>query len=129
MAKGKGKAVGKQNKVVKVTFSAQAAIDFPQSIFHAEGSKKFASLQSKKKAKGKLEKYEEYLVLTHFPKQQQTFNKEQRTATDNAAKQKSAEAAKNARKEKRSDEQAEVYKRKVRKLNFKLNLKFTKVAP
>ncbi len=76
-----------------------------------------------------MDKYEEYLVLTHFPKQQQTFNKEQKTATENDAKQKSAEAAKKARKEQRSEDQAEVYRRKVRKLNFKLNLKFTKVAP
>ncbi len=108
MAKGKAK-----QKVVKVAFPAQAASDYPQSIFHAQGSKKFASLQSKKKASKKLDKYEEYLVLKHFPKQQQTFNKEQQTAAENDAKQKSAEAAKKARKKQLSEEQAEVYKRKV----------------
>ncbi len=66
-----------------------------------------------RKANKKLDKYEEYLVLKHFPKQQQTFNKEQQTAMENDAKQRSAEAAKKARKEQRSEEQAEVYHRKV----------------
>jgi hypothetical protein len=109
------KAKGKQNKVVKVTFPAQAEIDYPQRLFQAQGSKMFASLQDRKKANKKLDKFEEYLVLKHFPKQQQTFNKEQKTAKENDAKQKSAEAAKKARKEHRSEEQAQIYQRKVRK--------------
>ena len=109
------KAKGKQNKVVKVTFPAQAEIDYPQRLFQAQGSKMFASLQDRKKANKKLDKFEEYLVLKHFPKQQQTFNKEQKTAKENDAQQKSAEAAKKARKEHRSEEQAQIYQRKVRK--------------
>ncbi len=109
------KGKGKPNKVVKVSFPAQAASDFPQSIFHAQGSKTFESLQTRRRANKKLDKYEEYLLLKHFPKQQQTFNKEQKTAKENEAKQKSAEAAKKARQEQRSEEQAQVYQRKVRK--------------
>jgi hypothetical protein len=109
------KAKGKHNKVVKVTFPPQAEIDYPQSIFEAQGCKTYASMQGRKKANKKLDKYEEYLVLKHFPKQQQTVNKEQKTVKENDAKQKSAEAAKKERKEQRSEEQAQVYQHKVRK--------------
>ncbi len=61
-------------------------------------------------------------MLKHFPKQQQTLNKEQKTAKDNDAKQKSAEAAKKARKEKHSEELAQMYQRKVRKFLESMSL-------
>jgi hypothetical protein len=41
------------------------------------------------------------------------YNKEQKTAEENDAKQKSAQVAKQALKSQRTVEQAEVYKRKV----------------
>jgi hypothetical protein len=77
MPKGKAKP-----RVVKASFSVQVASDYPQSIFAAEGSKMYGSLLRRKRERKKLDKYEEYLVLPHFPKKQKTYNKEQKTAEE-----------------------------------------------
>jgi hypothetical protein len=105
-----------KGKVAKMTFATQAKSDYPQREFADKGCKFFATLQRRKKEnKKKLSNYEEYLVLKHFPKQQQMLDKEQKAAKANDDKQKSAEAAKKARAEQHSEEQAEIYRRKVRK--------------
>jgi hypothetical protein len=74
--KGKGKPAH-NTKVARMTFLTQAKSDYPQSEFADKGSKIFAKLQRQKKDNQKLTNYEEYLVLKHFPQQQQTLNKEQ----------------------------------------------------
>ena len=112
MAQGKA-AKPTKPRVVKVTFPAQAAGDYPQSKFEAEGSNVYADLQRQKAAGKKLTQMQQYLVLKHFPEQQKMFNKQKKTTEAKNAKKRSDEEAKQARRGKRAADQAEVYQRKV----------------
>jgi hypothetical protein len=59
--------------VVKVDpFPNSAKQDYPFSKWETEGRVKYEALQ-KDKPKGKLSKYEQYLLQHHFPKQEQLF--------------------------------------------------------